>query len=262
MWFYKWGLFVIRAYAFDIDGTLTHSKSRLTHDVALRIQALLQTYPVALITGGNSQQIFDSIVEVLVTLPVNLFNLHIYPLSGAECYRYEKSPQGVAGWRCVQREEIPPHERQHISREIRWTAKSLGLWIENTWGDPIEDRLCQVTYSAWGQDAPLEIKRIWDTDGQKKLRLRDALAARLPEYSIRVGGLTSIDVNLSHVNKGKAVQTFAQVIGVQPNQVMFIGDQLKHGGNDYPVLATGACCIPVQSVEDTIRVIDSILGKP
>lgn len=252
---------MIRAYAFDIDGTLTQSKARLTHEVALRIQALVHTHPVALITGGNSQQIFDSIVEVLVTLPVNLFHLHLYPLSGAECFRYERGPYGVAGWRCVQREEIPPQERQRIMRTIRETARSLGLWIDATWGDPIEDRLCQVTYSAWGQDAPLEMKRIWDVDGQKKQRLREALALRLPDYSIRVGGLTSVDVNLSHVNKGKAVQSFAQVIGIQSNQVMFIGDQLKHGGNDYPVLATGACCIPVQSVEDTVRVIDSILGK-
>lgn len=252
---------MIRAYAFDIDGTLTHSKARLTHEVALRIHALLQRAPVALITGGNAHQIFDSIVEVLVTLPVNLFNLHLYPLSGAECYRYEHGPEGVAGWRCVQREEIPPLERQRIMHIIRETAKSLGLWIESTWGDPLEDRLCQVTYSAWGQHAPLEMKQIWDMDGRKKRRLREVLAPQLPHYSVRVGGLTSVDVNLSHVNKGTAVHAFAQVIDVHPNHIMFIGDQLQYGGNDYPVLATGACCIPVRSVEDTVRVIDGILGK-
>lgn len=247
----------IEACAFDIDGTLTQSKARLSSDVAVQICELLQKYPVALITGGTYRQIQDQIIEILVKFNTAFPNLHILPLSGAEYYLWND----VKHWHVVHRHEIPLLERQKIIKIIYQTAKELGLWIENTWGDSIEDRICQVTFSAWGQDAPVEIKRQWDPNGNKKLMLCNNLQSQLPQYSVRSGGLTSVDINLGSINKGVGLLSFADRLNIVPQRIVFVGDQLEYGGNDYPILATGACCIPVQSVENTVRVIDSILGK-
>ena len=66
--------------------------------------------------------------------------------------------------------------------------RELGLWEENPWGNIIEDRGSQITFSALGQEAPLDAKRAWDPDGTKKAALRDAVQPDVPELDVRGGG--------------------------------------------------------------------------
>ena len=42
--------------------------------------------------------------------------------------------------------------------------------------------------------------------------------------------------------------------------ILFIGDALFEGGNDYPVRKTGVDCIQVRDAEETKRIIETIIA--
>ena len=89
---------------------------------------------------------------------------------------------------------------------IESSARELGLWEPESHGERIEDRGSQITFSALGQQAPLEEKLAWDADGSKRRSLRDRVAAQLPENELRrlgeevrddlnaIPGITQVDL--------------------------------------------------------------------
>src|SRR5690606_29768104 len=133
------------------------------------------------------------------------------------------------------------------------SAKQLGYWEENPRGEIIEDRESQITFSALGQEAPIEAKQNWDTDGEKKSKLRDAVAAILPNLEVRAGGTTSIDITAKGIDKAFGIQKLVDVSSASLEQMLFFGDKLQPGGNDYPVLELGVTSIEVDGWEETLE---------
>ncbi len=139
-------------------------------------------------------------------------------------------------------------------------AKKLGYWEEKTWGNILEDRDCQITFSALGQSAPPEEKYKWDPDNSKKQKLRDYAAERLPNLEVRVGGSTSVDVTKLGIDKAYGMNKLIDMLDISMDDILFIGDRLEEGGNDYPVKAMGIDTIAVEKWEETALVIEGILG--
>src|SRR5699024_584984 len=138
-------------------------------------------------------------------------------------------------------------------------ARRLGLWAERTWGPVLEDRGSQITFSALGQRAPLDAKRTWDPLGEKKERLRAAVAPLLPGLEVRSGGSTSVDVTRKGVDKAYGMRRLAEHTGIDLADMLFIGDRLDEGGNDYPVKALGVPCREVAGAEETAAVVRDLL---
>jgi hypothetical protein len=139
-------------------------------------------------------------------------------------------------------------------------ADALGYRATKLWGAQIEDRGSQITFSALGQEAPVTSKQAWDPDGTKKRKLRDYVAAAIPEFEVRVGGSTSIDVTRPGIDKAYGIKKLIELLAVTKEDVIFIGDRLSKGGNDYPVKAMGVDCLAVSRWQDTALVIQTILG--
>ncbi|MBN9612016.1 MAG: HAD family hydrolase, partial [Actinobacteria bacterium] len=180
--------------AFDLDDTLAPSKSPVEPRMLDVFARLLDRTTVAVISGGNFEQFEAQLVNRLEAagLPETaLERLHLLPTCGT---RYERREQGA--WHTVYREHLSAAERDAALTALREEAERLGLWEPanadtQTWGEILEDRGSQVTFSALGQRAPVDAKQAWDPDGAKKNALRAAVAARLPELEVRSGGSTS-----------------------------------------------------------------------
>jgi phosphomannomutase len=127
------------------------------------------------------------------------------------------------------------------------------------WDEQIEDRGSQVTFSALGQDAPVAHKRTWDPDGTKKRKLRDYVANAIPEFDVRVGSCTSLDVTKPGMESIRHQKTH-RVTRCDKKEGSFVGDRLSKGGNDYPVKAMGVDCLAVTRCQDTALVIQTMLG--
>jgi HAD superfamily hydrolase (TIGR01484 family) len=131
--------------------------------------------------------------------------------------------------------------------------------VEQPYGEIIEDRGSQMTFSALGQQAPPEEKYAWDPTGEKKLKLRNHVAPLVPDLEARVGGTTSVDVTLIGVDKAYGISKLIEMTGVTQDEILFVGDKLEEGGNDYPVKAMGIDTIAVEKWEDAALVIETLV---
>jgi hydroxymethylpyrimidine pyrophosphatase-like HAD family hydrolase len=124
----------------------------------------------------------------------------------------------------------------------------------------IEDRDSQITLSALGQQAPLDEKKKWDPDYKKREKIKTILAPLIPEFSILLGGATSIDVTRPGIDKAYGIKKLRETLGIVIEDMIFVGDALFPGGNDYPVKQTGVVCIEVRDPHETKRVIETIIA--
>jgi HAD superfamily hydrolase (TIGR01484 family) len=126
---------------------------------------------------------------------------------------------------------------------------------QKIYGQLIEDRGSQITFSALGQNAPIEMKLSWDPTREKREKIAEILRQRNPEFDVRIGGATSIDINKRGINKGYGIRRLEQFLNIGPDDILFVGDALFYGGNDYPAKATGIDCIEVKGPEETKQLI-------
>ena len=167
--------------------------------------------------------------------------------------RYYSRRQGA--WSQVYSEDLSAAEKAQIVQVLEEVSRTLGYWEEHPWGVLIEDRGSQITYSALGQAAPLDAKAAWDPDGAKKNLLVAHAAPMLPDFEVRGGGSTSVDVTRRGIDKAYGIRKFMIQIHAAPEELLFVGDRLDKTGNDYPVLAVGVPCVSVASWQDTLTVI-------
>jgi len=246
-----------RVIAFDLDNTLADSKSPITDQIAALLVGLLAQFQVCVISGGKFEQFEEQVLGRLDASPRALRSLHIMPTCGTRYFRFEG---GAEVWQQVYAEDLSPAQRKSIIAALESGADVLGYHPPKLWGAQIEDRGSQVTFSALGQNAPVADKQAWDPDGTKKQRLRDRVAAEIPDFEVRVGGSTSVDVTKPGIDKAYGISKLIELLHMTKNDVLFVGDQLHKGGNDYPVKAMGVDCLEVARWQDTALVIEAILG--
>lgn len=237
---------------FDLDGTLAKSKAALDPEMAQLLKDLLQAAQVAIISGGDWGQ-FEK--QVLAKLPqeTDLNRLSILPTCGTKYYRHSKA------WVQLYAENFSKAAKEKILEALKVAVDASGLKPEKTWGEQIEDRGSQITFSALGQQAPLEAKQGWDPDFTKRKVIKALLDQSLSEFSVQMGGATSIDITKPGIDKAYGIQKLHTILQIPIGDMVFIGDALFEGGNDYPARSTGVACIAVKNPEETKKVIQGIL---
>ncbi|MFJ2553516.1 HAD-IIB family hydrolase [Microbacterium sp. NPDC087591] len=241
--------------AFDLDDTLAPSKGAIDPRIASLLRALLRSVEVAIISGGNETQFRTQVIAQLGDADAaDLARLHLLPTCGTRYLRHD----GVE-FAPVYAHDLSDEQKAAALTALREEAERLGLWESEPWGEILEDRGSQITFSALGQRAPRDAKHDWDPSGAKRASLRDAVAARLPGLEVRSGGSTSIDITQEGIDKAFGMRELAERTGIPLTSMLFYGDRLDEGGNDYPVLAMGVPSVAVEGWEDTADKLDALL---
>ena len=238
---------------FDLDKTLTESKTTMEREMSDLLTALLAEKQVAVISGGSFAQFQKQFLHTLqgASLP----SLSLFPTCGAALYRQIKGK-----WENLYTETISPEERARIFQAFEHLFTDAGFARpERVYGEMIEDRGTQVTFSFYGSQAPLHLKSPWDPDRKKRLRMIEVLERLLPQLEIRTGGASSIDVTRKGIDKAYGIMQMERHLGIPRSEMVFVGDSLGIGGNDHPVIATGVLTIEVSGPEDTKQIIRSII---
>lgn len=248
--------------AFDLDGTLAPSKMPLPDQIGLLLAQLLGSYEVCIISGGMITQFHKQLLSNLEATPVELQRLHLMPTCGTQYYLYDIATKK---WNIQYAESFTSDEKKKIIAALEKGAKELGYNEKKVYGNVIEDRDSQITFSALGQDIVselgeegLRLKEAWDPDDSKKRALRDYVAPLLPEFEVRVGGISSVDITKPGIDKAYGMQKLLTLLSASKDEVLFIGDRLDEGGNDYPVKSMGIDSIAVQKWQDTALVIETL----
>ncbi|MGR4064933.1 MAG: HAD-IIB family hydrolase [Vulcanimicrobiaceae bacterium] len=244
---------------FDLDGTLAPSKSSIDAEMASLLTALLGVSKVAIISGGGFPQFKTQLVA---NLPQDerLSGLSLLPTCGTRFYRYENGD-----WTLLYAEDFTADQKAKIIASLQKAVDDSGFAATHLWGEAIEDRGSQITYSALGQEAPLAEKEKWDPDFSKRKAIKAILDKMLPDFSVNLGGTTSIDITKPGIDKAYGIRKLRDILHITVEEMIYVGDALFPGGNDYPARGTGVDCIQVRDPEESKRVIEAIvacLGDP
>lgn len=238
---------------FDLDGTLAESKSDLDEEMVALLDSLLSVAKVAIISGGDWPQ-FEKQILSHNFASSGLKNLSLLPTCGTKFYGYKSD------WVLIYSEDLTVAEKKKIVSSLRIASELLGFVPLKTWGDVIEDRGSQITFSALGQNAPLDEKKVWDPDFSKRKQMQLLLSKSIPEFSVRLGGTTSIDVTRAGIDKAYGIEKLTEILGIDKPNMIFVGDALFPGGNDYAVKEAGVESIQVRDSTETKRVIETIVA--
>ncbi len=238
---------------FDLDGTLAESKASLDAEMATLLDALLRVAKVAVISGGGWPQ-FETQLLSQLSRDERLIDLSLLPTCGTQFFKYS------SGWTLLYAENFSDEEKQLIVHSLKEVIDSSEFLIETTWGEQIEDRGSQITFSALGQQAPIEEKDKWDPDFAKRKKMQVRLERLIPGFSVRLGGTTSVDITKLGIDKGYGMRKLRDTLGIELQEMLFIGDALFPGGNDYPAKEAGVESIQVRDPNEAKRVIEAILA--
>jgi HAD superfamily hydrolase (TIGR01484 family) len=241
-------------FVFDLDGTLAVSKQNVTPEIGDMLAALMSKARVAVMSGAGFAQFEKQFIPALPE-GADYFRLYIFPTNAAQCYVYR---DGV--WRTNYSELFTEKEKDKIIKAIHNAIKDTGFGAPlELWGEQIEDRGAQITFSALGQKAPIEVKRIWDPTREKRRPLYEYLVKKLPECAVGLNATTSIDITKKGISKAYGVEKLAEITGVPISKMIYIGDALFEGGNDSIVIPTGIKTHQVANPDETKKFIESIL---
>lgn len=240
---------------FDLDGTLAASKADIDKEMADLLCELLEKKQVAVIGGGNNAQFTEQCVNKLRCPEEHIQNLSILPTSGGRMYRYHDGT-----WRLIYENNLTKEEKEKIRNALTAALKETRHEPpEKIHGKTVEDRGGQITFSSLGQNAPLEEKKQWNRNNDIRAELKRRLEQRLPDFEIRLGGLTSVDITKKGIDKAYGLRQIEKHLSVPISSMIYIGDALYEGGNDSAVTGTGIETIPVSGPEETKKYIKHIL---
>ncbi len=249
---------------FDLDGTLTESKAPMDAAMASLFRELLAVKKVAVIGGGRYELFKEQLVRPLSRAPKGLLaNLYLFPTTSTAFYRY-----GKGGWKIIYHLSLSSRDRAAIKRAFKEVFREVGYTHpKKTYGPIVEDRGTQVTFSALGQDIVkvlgkrgIELKDEWKRKYTPlKMKMAKMMQRRLPHLEVRAAGFTSIDVTKKGIDKAYGVRQIQQNLHVPIRNMVFVGDALFPGGNDYAARKTGIDCISVKGPQEVKGIIKQIL---
>lgn len=158
--------------AFDLDGTLAPSKSPADDRMTTLLKQLLDKFQVCVISGGKFEQFEKQLISNLQADPAQLERLHIMPTCGTRYHTYDLGKQA---WEKVYAEDFTEAEKKKIIDALNKGFDDLGYREKKTYGETVEDRGSQVTFSVMGQDIVdvlgpegVRMKEEWDPGNKRR----------------------------------------------------------------------------------------------
>ena len=245
-----------RVTAFDLDGTLAESKQRMSAEMGDLLGRLISHMPVAILSGAGFAQFKK---QVFPSLPpdTTLEHLFIFPVNAAQCLVYRDGD-----WKPQYDHSFTPAEKEEILTELHSALVEVGLGEEpkERWGERIEDREAQISFSPLGQQAPVEAKQRWaEAYNDKRRQLHSILLKKLPNFAVAMGGMTTIDITRKGITKAYGVRRLSEHTRIPIEEMLYVGDALEEGGNDAVVLETGIPTHAVFGPHETEAFIETVL---
>ena len=250
---------------FDLDGTLTPSKSFMDSAMADLLLRLLEKKKVAIIGGGKYAQFKTQLLSRLPRRDGRFRSLFLFPTTASSFYRYSKTNT----WKNIYASKLSRAEKAMIRMAFRKTLRDVNYRPpEKVYGPTLEDRETQMSFSPLGQEIVtrlgkkgIRMKVVWKKKNDAlRLRIAKLLGKRLPRLEVRVGGITTIDITRKGIDKAYGVRQIKKTLRTPISKMLFIGDALYRGGNDAAAKKTGIDCVAVKGPAETKKIIRRLLA--
>ncbi len=250
--------------AFDVDGTLTKSKEPLEDSMASLLIKLSKLVLIAPISGESYHQFQKQFLATWNNFADSEANSKIIllPVDGSQSFEFDA---GKNEWIKIDQQEFEQEIKKLVFDGFNQILNQKELYdlpdSQEIFGDQVEDRGPEITFSALGQNAPLEKKSLWDPDQMKRKKIKSALEKFLPKDSVEImiAGTTSIDVLSKGNNKASGLLRLLKRKNMDISDMIFVGDSVFPGGNDQPPKDAGIETIKVSGPEETANFIENFM---
>ena len=209
-----------RIFIFDVDGTLTPSRLRMTEEFAKFFDKWSNENKYYLVTGSD----IDKTKEQLPIAYIDRAEA-VFTCCGNQMWRDNESIYD---------------NKFKVPRKLN---KLLGTIMSNSqypyrYGNHSEDRGSMVNFSIVGRDCTQEQREEyfeWDKQSLERKIIANAIKEKFPDLDAVIGGQISIDIYPKGMDKSQVLNVIEQERLVPPSEYIFIGDGIENGGNDYPL---------------------------
>jgi len=224
-------------FFFDMDGTLTRSRSMISDTLVTGLRELLLNGRDVVVVSGATK---DQMVKQLGKIMKEVFVM-------AQNGNHAEIASGEVLWR----NELSATQKNDVLKLVHKMIEHADIEIKNH-KDLVEDRICQISYSLIGHNAPLEEKEASDPDKEIRKSLFNHFPSEIAHLKklgvqARIGGTTCVD--FTTFNKGENVKKFIEQMGWRSDECIYVGDALFEGGNDYSVVGVIPTCAVSSHIE-------------
>ena len=235
----------IKLVAFDLDGTLTQHKSKLSPEARATLEALNKKYKLLMVGAGMCLRIFNQMDQ----FPIDV--LGNYGLQYAE---YNPDTKELE----IKENNVLPCDRESVEKRVTMLREKYGY--TDFVGENVEYHASGcVTFPVLGTKAALADKLAFDPDRSKRRAIYEDVKATFPEYTVFVGGSSSFDMAPAPFNKYYALAKYCDERGIKHDEVVFVGDDYGPGGNDESVYVSDMNFITVDNYLDFPELVKPLL---
>ena len=211
---------MIKAFAFDLDGTLTQHKTPLEDNNRAVLEKLAERYTLLMVGAGTCMRIHNQLGGFPMDVIVNY---------GMQYAKYENG-----GLTLVRDSALPCINKERVESTVTAFREKYGF--TEYAGDNVEYHASGcLTFPILGTTARNEEKLKFDPDRKKRRAIYDEVCAAFPDYNVFVGGSSSFDMAPKPFNKYYALDLWCKENGFEHSEIAFVGDDYGCGGNDESV---------------------------
>lgn len=223
-------------FFFDLDNTLTPSKSLILAEHAPILKELSTRGDIIVVSGHGEKDIRKHLTPTLAG------SFHILGQNG----NFAETKDGRILWNRSLSEEQKNATHAFIAK----ARKHLNYSVKDE-KDIIEDRDSQIAFSLIGHHEDKAIKDAFDPNHKKRSQLlsdfsTEVEALKKAHVEVRIGGTTNLDFFEYGKNKGHNIGVFIEKMRWNKAECIYMGDALFPGGNDETVIGV----IPTKAVAD------------
>lgn len=237
----------MKAIILDVDDTVCESTKHATIEMLEELERLHNSLglKLAFISGSTIDQICNQLFELRA-------KAHIFGGSGTQYAIFE---HGFLDR--IYCEELSMSDKHTIFDALNDLVYTHDIVPITDTADQIQYRGSQITLSALGRNAPSDLKRKFDPDCKKRKEWIEYLHEKFPimnNYTIRYGGTTSLDITIKGRDKLYGLDQFIERNDLSYEEVLFVGDKLDPGGNDYCICGK-VFSLKVSNCADTLSLL-------
>tara|TARA_Y100001973_G_scaffold36730_1_gene55345 strand:- start:165 stop:929 length:765 start_codon:yes stop_codon:yes gene_type:complete len=219
-----------RIYIFDVDGTLTPSRQKMTKEFKEFFEKWTKKNKFYLVTGSDLPKLQEQ-MDYMDILAEGIFTC-----CGNQFWRPDPHIVNVSAELIYDNKFYPPDSLIEYLEEHLKNSKYFARC-----GNHIENRGSMLNFSIVGRDCTLQERENyfeWDNQTKERLKIAKGIQFGWPELDAVIGGQISIDIYPKGKDKSQILEHIEDENSIpfgEPAEYIFIGDRTEEGGNDYPL---------------------------
>lgn len=217
-----------KIFLFDVDGTLTPSKSKIDEFFSGQFRTWMSGREVYIVSGGSFVRLVNQLGISIISMTQGVFacmgNAFYQP-------REQINYSGMNEWDLIYENKFVAPKNLYRSLNS-YVAKSN---YHTKTGNHYEEREGMLNFCVPGRNAGTAARKeyaAYDAIHGERERIAKKLRKKYPDMDFAIGGAVSIDIFNKGNDKSQIIPRYFKET-IEHNQIHFVGDRIRFPGNDH-----------------------------